>query len=224
MCGRFTLTLDTKQLRDAMPWLAIPEGLQPRFNIAPTQPVAVVPNDGKSRLDFFSWGLIPSWAKDPQIGSRLINARAETLAEKPSFRSAYRRRRCLILTDGFYEWKQVPGRKSKIPMYIRMQDGSPFAFAGLWENWQSPDGSEILSCTIITTQPNAAVQDIHNRMPVILPSENYGFWLTPDELAPQKLDPLLKPYTNAEMTAYPVSTLVNSPANESPECIVPATI
>ena len=224
MCGRFTLTLDTKQLRDAMPWLTIPEGLQPRFNIAPTQPVAVVPNDSKNRLDFFTWGLIPSWAKDPQIGSRLINARAETLAEKPSFRSAYRRRRCLILTDGFYEWKQVPGRRSKIPMYIHMQDGNPFAFAGLWENWQSPDGSEILSCTIITTQPNAAVRDIHNRMPVILPKDAYEIWLTPGELAPQKLDPLLKPYTNAEMTAYPVSTLVNSPANESPECILPATM
>ena len=224
MCGRFTLTLDTKQLRDAMPWLTIPEGLQPRFNIAPTQPVAVVPNDSKKRLDFFTWGLIPSWAKDPQIGSRLINARAETLAEKPSFRSAYRRRRCLILTDGFYEWKQVPGRKSKIPMYIHMQDASPFAFAGLWENWQSPDGSEILSCTIITTQPNAAVRDIHNRMPVILPKDAYEIWLTPGEVAVQKLDPLLKPYTNSDMVAYPVSTLVNSPANESSECILPATI
>jgi len=224
MCGRFTLTLDTKQLRDDFPWLTIPDGLQPRFNIAPTQPVAVVANDGKNRLDFFTWGLIPSWAKDPQIGSRLINARAETLAEKPSFRSAYRRRRCLILADGFYEWKQVPGRKSKIPMYIHMQDGSPYAFAGLWENWQSPDGSEILSCTIITTQPNTTVQDIHNRMPAILSKEDYEFWLTPDELAPQKLDPLLKPYTHSEMAAYPVSTLVNSPANETPECIVPAAI
>ncbi len=223
MCGRFTLTLDTKQLRDAMPWLTIPDGLQPRFNIAPTQPVAVVPNDGQNRLDFFTWGLVPSWAKDPQIGSRLINARAETLAEKPSYRSAYRRRRCLILTDGFYEWKQVPGRKNKVPMYIRMEDGNPFAFAGLWENWQSPDGSEILSCSIITTQPNPVVREIHNRMPVILPKDTYELWLTPSELSPQKLDPLLQPFTKAEMTAYPVSTLVNSPANKSPECIIPVT-
>jgi len=224
MCGRFTLTLDTKQLRDALPWLTIPDGLQPRFNIAPTQPVAVVPNDGNSRLDFFTWGLIPSWAKDPQIGNRLINARAETLAEKPSFRSAYRRRRCLILADGFYEWKQVPGRKTKTPMYIRMQDGGPFAFAGLWENWHSPDGSEILSCTIITTQPNKLVQDIHNRMPVILPEDAYELWLTPGELPSQNIDHLLQPYTKTEMDAYPVSTQVNSPANESPECITPVTI
>lgn len=221
MCGRFTLTLDANQLRDSLPWLTIPDELQPRYNIAPTQPVAVVPNDGKNQLDFFVWGLIPSWAKDPQIGNRLINARAETLAEKPSFRTAYRRRRCLILADGFYEWKKVPGRKSKIPMYIRLQSEKPFAFAGLWEIWNSADGSKILSCTIITTQPNETVRDIHNRMPVILPEDSYGSWLAPEELKPEQLDPLLKPYTDSDMLAYPVSTLVNSPANESPECILP---
>jgi putative SOS response-associated peptidase YedK len=125
----------------------------------------------------YKWGLIPSWSKDPSIGDRMINARAETLAEKPSFRNAFRRRRCLILADGFYEWKQIPGMKSKQPMFIRLKDENPFAFAGLWEIWSSPDGSEIRSCTIITTQPNSLIESIHNRMPVILPADAYPIWL-----------------------------------------------
>lgn len=221
MCGRFTLTADPNKIREAHPWLNVPEEIQPRYNIAPTQPVAVVPNDGKNKLDFFVWGLIPSWAKDPEIGSRMINARAETLAEKPAFRAAFRRRRCLILADGFYEWRQVPGRKAKIPMYIRMEDGKPFAFAGLWEDWHSPDGSEIKSCTIITTEPNSLLQDIHNRMPVILPEETYPQWLETEEQDPRQLQSLLRPYPAEEMIAFPVSTLVNSPANESAELIIP---
>ena len=143
MCGRFTLTADISALQESFPWLGIPPGLEPRYNIAPSQPVAVAPNDGKNRLDFFTWGLIPSWAKDPGIGNRMINARAETLAEKPSFRSAFRRRRCLVLADGFYEWRS-DGGKSKTPMYIRLEDGAPFAFAGLWEIWNAPDGSQVL--------------------------------------------------------------------------------
>ena len=221
MCGRFTLTVDKNQLQEAMPWLETPEEMQPRYNIAPTQPVAVVPNDGKNRLDFFTWGLIPSWAKDPQIGNRLINARAETLAEKPAFRSAFRRRRCLILSDGFYEWRPVTGSKAKTPMYIRLKSGDPFAFAGLWEDWHSPDGSNILSCTIITTPPNPLVREIHNRMPAILPKEAYPLWLSPEEEDPRELSKLLHPYQEQEMVAYPVSKMVNSPANESPVCILP---
>lgn len=221
MCGRFTLTADPNKIREKFPWLNVPEEIQPRYNVAPTQPVAVVPNDGKNKLDFFLWGLIPSWAKDPEIGSRMINARAETLAEKPSFRTAFRRRRCLILADGFYEWRQIPGRKTKIPMYIRLESGLPFAFGGLWEAWHSPDGSEILSCTIITTPPNSLVQDIHNRMPLILPEETYSQWLDPEEQDPAKLQAILQPYPAEEMVAFPVSTLVNSPANESAECIIP---
>ena len=224
MCGRFTLTVDPDQLREAFPWLNTPEGLSPRYNIAPSQPVAVVPNDGRNQLDFYVWGLIPSWAKDPAIGNRMINARAETLIEKPSFRNAFRRRRCLIPADGFYEWKQEPGRKTKIPTYIRLKSGKPFAFAGLWERWDSPDGSTVFSCTIITTQPNELMQEIHNRMPVILPEAAYPLWLSPGEADAGALQAVLQPYPAGEMTAYPVSTLVNSPANDAAACIAPVSI
>jgi putative SOS response-associated peptidase YedK len=219
MCGRFTLTADVNTLQESFPFVEMPQGMQPHFNIAPTQPVAVVPNDGRNKLDFFVWGLIPSWAKDPGIGSRLINARAETLQEKPSFRTAFRRRRCLVLADGFYEWKQ--GERGKTPMYIRLASGKPFAFAGLWESWNSPDGSNVLSCTIITTQPNELMATIHNRMPVILPEEAYPIWLESGEADLQQLAGLLKPYPAEQMQAYPVSPLVNSPKNDLPEVIRP---
>jgi putative SOS response-associated peptidase YedK len=222
MCGRFTLTITPEQLQEAIPGLITPGGITPRYNIAPSQPVAVVPNDGQNRLDFYVWGLIPSWAKDPSIGSRMINARGETLAEKPSFRSAFRRRRCLIPADGFYEWKQNPSGKGKTPMYIKLKSGEPFAFAGLWENWNSPDGSNILSCTIITTSPNALMEPIHNRMPVILPREVYNRWLEPGEVNPAQLQELIQPYPAEAMTAYAVSTLVNRPENDLAACIQPA--
>jgi putative SOS response-associated peptidase YedK len=196
--------------------------MAPRYNIAPSQPVAVVPNDGQLKLDFYVWGLIPSWSKDPSIGNRLINARGETLAEKPSFRSAFRRRRCLIPADGFYEWQQVPGQKTKTPMYIRLKSDEPFAFAGLWESWNSPDGSNVLSCTIITTTPNALMEPIHNRMPVILPASAYNQWLEPGEVNPASLQPLIQPYPAEAMTAYAVSTLVNRPENDVAALIQPA--
>jgi putative SOS response-associated peptidase YedK len=221
MCGRFTMTVDPAQLRLAFPWLDIREDWQPRYNIAPTQPVAVVPNRGDNRLDFFRWGLIPSWAKDPAIGNRMINARAETLAEKASFRNAYRRRRCLVLADGFYEWRADVSSKRKQPLYIRLKNGEPFGFAGLWEIWNSPDGSQILSCTIITTEPNELIREIHNRMPVILEQEAIPVWLDPAEKQPQDLQDLLTPYPADDLVAYPVSTLVNSPGNDTPQCILP---
>lgn len=221
MCGRFTLTVDSAQLQEAFPWVESPPDLTPRFNIAPSQPVAVIANNGENRIEFFNWGLIPSWAKDPSIGNRLINARAETLAEKPSFRTALRRRRCLVLADGFYEWKQEPDSKRKTPMYIRMKTGKPFAFAGLWEIWNSQDGSTILSTTIITTGPNQLLTDIHNRMPVILPEQVFSDWLDTAERRPDDLLPLLKPYRDGDLEAYPVSTLVNKPSNELPDCIKP---
>lgn len=221
MCGRFSLTADPNQLRKAFPWLNIPEGPLPRYNVAPSQPVAVVPNDGKDRLDFFLWGLIPSWAKDPKMGNRMINARSETLAQKPSFRAAFRRRRCLIPADGFYEWKREPGEQSKTPIYIKLESGKPFSFAGLWENWQSPDGSLIRSCTIITTQPNDFMNDIHNRMPVILPEETYTLWLDPGEPDLDQLQAVLQPYSGTDLSAYPVSKVVNNPANDNPACIEP---
>ena len=222
MCGRFTLTADPEELRQALPWLNLPEGGQPRYNIAPSQPVAVVPNDGQNRLDYYVWGLVPSWSKTPDAGSRMINARAETLAEKPAFRAAFRRRRCLVLADGFYEWMQTPAQKNKTPMYIRLASGKPFAFAGLWERWESPDGSALLSCTIITTSPNTLMQPIHNRMPVILPEDAYTQWLTPGDTDITRLAALLQPYPAEAMQAHPVSTLVNSPANDLPTCVVPA--
>lgn len=222
MCGRFSLAADPDELRQAFPWLNLPEaGLQPRYNIAPSQPLAVVPNDGQNRLDFFLWGLVPGWAKDPTIGNRMINARAETLTEKPSFRSAFRRRRCLILADGFYEWQTVPEKKGKIPMYIRLKGGRPFAFAGLWERWQAPDGSALLTCAIITTAPNALMERIHNRMPAILSQDDIPLWLTPGEGDARLLQALLRPYPAEEMEAYEVSRLVNDPANDRPECLLP---
>jgi putative SOS response-associated peptidase YedK len=224
MCGRFTLTLDPDELREAMPYFEFPSGMSRRFNIAPGQPIAAIPNDGQNRLDFFVWGLIPSWAKDPQIGNKMINARAETLAEKPSFRNAFKRRRCLILADGFYEWKseEQNGRTIKTPMYIKFKDNHPFAFAGLWETWQATDGSEVRSCAIITTEPNAFMKQIHNRMPVILPQTQYAKWLDPKEADPASLQGLLIPYPPEELNAFPVSRRVNDPANDTAECILPA--
>lgn len=222
MCGRFTLTVDPAELRDAFPDTEFPPKFAPRFNIAPTQPVLAIPNDGRNRADFFVWGLIPSWAKDPSIGNRLINARGETLAEKPSFRGSYKYKRCLVLADGFYEWKAQPGTKAKIPHLIHMKDRQPFAFAGLWDEWHSPDGSLIRSCTIVTTEPNELMTPIHNRMPVILPTHGYAQWIDPAVRTPDSLQALVKPYPAEVMAAYPVSTLVNNPKNDLASCVVPA--
>ena len=222
MCGRFTLTVDPAKLQDAFTNINFPPQFAPRFNIAPTQPVLAIPNDGKNRADFFVWGLIPSWAKDPSIGNRLINARGETLAEKPSFRGSFKYKRCLILADGFYEWKSQPGTKVKLPHFIHMKDHQPFAFAGLWDEWNSPDGSQIRSCTIVTIEPNELMMPIHNRMPVILPPNAYAQWIDPAIRTPESLGALIKPYPAEQMAAYPVSTLVNSPKNDRAECVVPA--
>ena len=196
-----------------------------RFNIAPTQPIAAVRQLGPGeprQLDALRWGLIPSWAKDPAIGNRMINARAETLAEKPAYRAAYRQRRCLVLADGFYEWQKTASGKQ--PYYIRLADDRPFAFAGLWERWQDKtlkDAPVLESCTIITTDANQLVQPIHDRMPVILAPEDYEQWLDPSLDAAEQLAPLLRSYPAEKMTAYPVSSLVNRPTNDSPECIQP---
>ncbi len=222
MCGRFTLTVDPDDLQTAFPWAAIPKNITPRFNIAPSQPIAVIVNNSDPRLDFFTWGLIPSWAKDPSIGSRLINARAETLSEKPSFRTAFQRRRCLIPADGFYEWQPIPESRSKVPYYIQLKHRRPFAFAGLWDLWRSPDGSEIYSCAIITTTPNELMQTIHARMPAILAPGDYTQWLDGRDAPPETLSQLLRPYPADEMIAYAVSNQVNSPQNDAPACIQPA--
>jgi putative SOS response-associated peptidase YedK len=221
MCGRFTLTVDPGDLADFYPGTSVPEQMQARFNIAPTQPVAVVANTGENKLDYYVWGLVPSWAKDPSIGSRMINARAETLAEKPSFRTPFRRKRCLVLADGFYEWKKSPTSSAKQPMYIYLKSRQPFAFAGLWDQWFAPDGSEVRSCTIITTEPNELLQPIHNRMPVILKRDAFAAWLVPQEQTPERLSSLLVPYPSSEMAAHEVSRLVNKPENDTRACIQP---
>jgi putative SOS response-associated peptidase YedK len=221
MCGRFTLTVDPADLRDAFGDFIFPNRFAPRFNIAPTQPVLAIPNDAKNTADFFLWGLIPSWAKDPGIANKLINARGETIAEKPSFRGGFKYKRCLILADGFYEWKSQAGQKIKIPHFIHMKDRRPFAFAGLWDEWHSPDGGTLRTCTIITTEPNELMSALHNRMPVILDSKDYSEWLDPAPRAPDSLLHFIKPFPAEKMAAYPVSTLVNAPSNDRAECVVP---
>lgn len=200
--------------------LAYVPTLEPRYNIAPTQLVPTVlrkPEHSDRRLELLRWGLIPSWAKEPAIGARLINARAETVTEKPSFRAAFRHRRCLVVADGFYEWQRQERKKQ--PFYFRLQDGQPFAFAGLWEHWEAPDGQTIESCTILTTEANEVLRPIHDRMPVILEPKDYDLWLEPAVQKPDLLQQLLRPYRSEAMTCYAVSTKVNNPANNSPECI-----
>ena len=221
MCGRYSLAADKTTFSMTFPDFHIPDALPPRFNIAPTQPVHVVANNRNREIELFHWGLIPYWAKERSIGNKMINARAETLAEKPSFKHAFKRRRCLVLADGFYEWQRDQVNKTKTPMHIRMKSGRPFTFAGLWESWKDEDGVPLLSCTIITTEPNELMEKIHNRMPVILHSDDYDEWLSAGERPPESLQHLLMPCEADEMTAYPVSTLVNSPVNELPECMEP---
>ena len=220
MCGRFLLAVDPADLQDSFPQFIFKNPLIQRFNIAPSQPVLVVPNDSSFVADYFVWGLIPSWAKDPSIGSRTINARAETVSEKPSFRGPFKYRRCLIFSNGFYEWQKQPGNNTKKPYFIRLKSGKPFTFAGLWDEWHSPDGSQVKSCTIITTNPNSLVASIHNRMPVILPSDKYPLWLEPSPQSLNTLQDLLISYPTDEMIASPVSSYVNNPANNGPDCLV----
>jgi len=225
MCGRYTLRVSPAELAEL--FAVINEfDWSPRYNIAPTQTVAVVRDnrDGTGReLALLKWGLIPSWAKDPKIASSLINARAETVAEKPAFRSAFRKRRCLIAVDGFYEWQAIAGQKTKQPYFIAVRDVPAFAFAGLAEHWTSPEGTPVDTCTIITTTANSLMQPIHNRMPVIVDPADYDRWLDPGNQDPNEVLPLLKPFPADRMQAVAVSTLVNSPRNESPQCVVPIT-
>lgn len=219
MCGRFTLTTDLDRLAEHFAFRAAHLSYTPRYNIAPSQLVLTLSDAQEHRAGFLRWGLIPSWAKDPGIGDRMINARAETVAEKPSFRRALQKRRCLVLADGFYEWRKEG--KKKTPLFITLKSREPFAFAGLWERWKSPTGEAIHSCTIITTTPNTLMESIHNRMPVILPREAEMQWLDRTVEDPQALLQLLTPYPAEAMAAHPVSQLVNSPRNDTPACIEP---
>ena len=219
MCGRFTLVADDASFEERFSFSGSDLQFVPSFNIAPTQSVLTVRRDGEIHAEYMRWGLIPSWAKDPKIGSPMINARSETLAEKPSFRTAFRRRRCLIPADGFFEWQK--SGSSKRPMRIGLKNAELFAFAGLWEYWKDPQGDPILSCTIITTTPNEMMEPIHDRMPVILTREAEDIWLDSDVQDTGLLSELLVPYRAQDMEAYEVSTLVNSPRNNSPEVIAP---
>jgi putative SOS response-associated peptidase YedK len=224
MCGRFTLRASPSVIAEQFSLFEVPP-FTARFNIAPTQAVPVIrmrPTAAKEReLAWLRWGLVPSWAKDASIGNRLINARAETAAEKAAFRTALRRRRCLVVTDGFYEW-QRSGR-TKQAYFIRMRDDRPFAFAGLWETWEGADHSVLESCTILTTEPNALMRPIHDRMPVILRPEAYSCWLDTSVQDPSRLSRLLVAHASEPMEAYRVASLVNSPAHDTPLCIEPAS-
>jgi putative SOS response-associated peptidase YedK len=193
--------------------------LLPRFNIAPGQPVAVVRQEARAEgreLAFLRWGLIPDWADDPSIGNRLANARSETAATKPSFRRAFQSRRCLVVADGFYEWQKTNGRKQ--PYFVGLQSDRPFGLAGLWERWEK-HGEPVESCTILTTDANELMQPIHERMPVILPPDQYALWLDPRCQETGKLAKLLQPFPSEGMLAYRVSALVNNPKNDVPQCV-----
>lgn len=219
MCGRYTLAKPAQELAQAF-GVNEPDQLPLRFNIAPTQAVLVVRQlEGGRSLDWLRWGLIPSWSKDPKSGPLLINARADTVAEKPAYRHAFKSQRCLLPADGFFEW--LKQGKQKQPVYFRMRDDSVFAFAGLWESWHAPDGSLVESCALITTEPNAVVAPVHDRMPAILPREAYDLWLDPSVKDAARLQPLLAPYPAQAMLSYPVTPAVNSVANDEAACIEP---
>lgn len=225
MCGRYTLSVALPDLVDVfdVPPPDFPYG--PRFNIAPTQDAPVVAEDSRGRrMGLLRWGLIPSWARDASIGSRLINARSETVAEKPAFRAAFRARRCLVPADGFFEWKPEgesgAGRGSKVPYWIHRATREPFAFAGLWERWAPAAGDLLHTFTILTTEAAGPIRSIHPRMPVILPPGAWEVWLDPEAPATD-LQALLRPYGDGDLRAHAVSTLVNAPRNDSPACIEP---
>ena len=219
MSGRFALYSDPFTLARRFEAEALLE-LRPRYNIAPTQNIPIVREDGgKRRFALARWGLIPHWAKDIKIGYSTINARAETVADKPAFRNAFRHRRCLVPADGFYEWQVIPDSKVKQPWFIALRDREPMAFAGLWERWRSPEGEELESCSIIVTDANEIIRPIHERMPTILAPEDWDAWLETDAKDAGSLQILLKPYPAEGMAAWPVSTKVNSPRNDSVECM-----
>jgi putative SOS response-associated peptidase YedK len=224
MCGRFTQTASPEIIAEQFQVSGLPL-FQPRYNIAPSQSVVAIrvePDTTTRRLIQLRWGLIPSWAKDPKIGNQCINAKAETVAVKPAFRSAFKKRRCLVIATGFYEWQRQGPVKQ--PMWIGLRSKQPFAFAGLWEHWKPIEGEPLETCTIITTEPNDLMVPIHNRMPVILPSTSYDQWLDPVFQDIEPLKALLRPYPSEDLTAYTVSTIVNNPRHDAPQCLEPVSV
>ena len=226
MCGRFIQISNPERIKVKISELEISDevntGFTPRYNISPTQNILSVLNYQTPTLAYTRWGLIPFWAKDMSIGSRMINARAETLLDKPSYRTPLRKHRCIIFADGFYEWKSAKGGKT--PYFIRLKDEEPFALAGLWDTWtDKKTGTSLISSTIITTTPNDLIEEIHNRMPVILREEDYLTWLNPSGSTDVALMACLRTYPSDTMEAYEISKLVNNPGNDTQECIRPYT-
>lgn len=223
MCGRFTITLDPGELQEMLdlgPYIHL---VQPRFNVAPSQPIPIVRDPENKSIELFRWGLVPFWAKDPAIGNRMINARSETVSEKPAFRAAFKYRRCLILADGFFEWRASKEGGAKQPYLFKLKNDAPFTFAGLYEIWEPSEGGELHTCTILTCDANELVVPIHNRMPVLLDEDARWQWLDPEATEGELLD-LLKPFPADQMKAFPVSKSVNSPGNDSPELLEPVDI
>ncbi len=224
MCGRFVQSSEPETYAEAFHVdRTVTEKIPPSYNVAPTDPVyAVAEHDGERLLGSFRWGLIPFWAKDRKIAARNINARAETVADKPAFRDSFATRRCLIPADGFYEWQKKP--KGKLPHYIYPPEGTPLALAGLWASWRDRETDErVRSCTIITTRPNQRLAELHDRMPVVLPESVWDQWLAEGEAGADRLRALLVPAPDDSLAFHPVSTLVNKVANNLPECIEPLT-
>ncbi len=219
MCGRYTLHHKLKEVEERFDVEASEELVAPRYNIAPSQIIPAIRLDGSREMFGCKWGLIPFWAKDPKIGNNLINAKAETLAEKPSFKHALAKRRCLIPADGFYEW-QKRGKAPSQPIYVRLRDEGLFAFAGLWEEWGSPDGETVRTCTIITVEPNELIAKFHHRMAAVLKPDEEAAWIDPKSKVGDLLQ-LLRPYPADEMEAIPVSRAVNSPSFDDAACIAP---
>ncbi|MDD5460336.1 MAG: SOS response-associated peptidase [Methylococcales bacterium] len=219
MCGRFALYSDAFTLSKRF-GVHMPPELRPHYNMAPSQNILIMrQEEGKRSFALARWGLIPHWAKDMKIGYSMINARAETVADKPAFRAAFRYRRCLIPANGFYEWQVIPGSKNKQPWFVTLKDRESMAFAGLWERWRSPEGEELESCTIIVTEANGLMRPIHDRMPVILAPADWDAWLGLEDKDAEYLQNLLKPYPTEKLKAWPVSTKVNNPRDDSVECI-----
>ena len=216
MCGRFQLSVTGKQISERFNVEVFDERYKPCYNCAPSRELPVITNDNQKELQFFRWGLIPFWAKDPKIGMRLINARAETLTDKPSFKHAFKTRRCLIPANGFFEWKK---EKKRVPYRFFLKNDSLFAMAGLWDVWKDSSGKPVHSFTIVTTDANEIVKPVHDRMPVILPKEKERLWL--EEQNPQLLQSLLQPYPGDDLEFYPVSGLINKPQNDFPEVVMP---
>ena len=220
MCGRFTITLDPGEIQELLDLGFFVHIHQPRYNVAPSQPIPIVKDLESKSVELYRWGLVPFWADDPEIGYKMINARSETAHEKPSFRAAFKHRRCLILADGFFEWHADQSGGSKIPYLFKLKNDYPFTFAGLYEHWPIPSGGELHTCTILTCPPNALVSDYHNRMPVMLGEDTRWSWLDP-QAKQSDLQDLLVPYPADEMKCFAVSRAVNSPKNDRPEILEP---